>query len=101
MRSATNQTTNMNRQALISYAAKTPEARKQEREAQLNRTLRDYQLAVGESAPDAEQELLWNHHREIEKMYNRFDEIIEEFHQMNELLAIPFTFDGYFSTVKL
>lgn len=59
--------------AFISYAAKSPEARKQEREAQLNRSLRDYQYAVGESAPDAEQELLWTHYCEIEALYNDFD----------------------------
>ena len=33
---------------LKGYAAKSPEARKQEREAQLKRTLRDYEHAVGE-----------------------------------------------------
>lgn len=83
----------MNRQAFISYAAKTEEARKQEREAQLNRTLRDYQHAVGESAPDAEQELLWKQHCEIEALYNRFDEVIAETDMMNTLLASPLSYE--------
>jgi predicted metal-binding protein len=59
---------------LKSYEAKSPEARKQEREAQLNRTLRDYQNAVGESASDSEVKKLWKNYTDTESLYKALDE---------------------------